>query len=321
MVNIEHFLSSEGVSQDILETTPFSQKALGKKRQYFRSQMKLLAALSQDINKDAQDIISQLFPPEALLFCLNSTQIGILDKKIMLDIMNNIYLKFHLLKALPTSLMPTIFTWNKDKKKVEGEGIEEENYDLEEHRMAERYKIFSLSYFNQDFEELDLALTENVENVAEEEEEGDKRKPNAFVKMQSVWAKNNLDEALDSLPNQQSPEVEKDTKEINIIRKMSLDITSSPARKGKKKKGNVYNMFKKGMKGLTRKNLLQKRDKHWKKVKENRNFLHEFVIHTLENPVSWESDLESLQFYIGFFQMLRFLLLRRFFDEDYNNHM
>ena len=270
--------------------------------------MKLLGALCQDINKEAQNTIKEIFPPETLLFCLNSPIIAILDKKIMLDLLNNLYLKYNLLNALPRSLMPTIFTLKKDKNNKVPVNMEKRNsygrtssqsvinqdhddddldvnYDLEEERIEERFKIFSLTYFNHDITDTEPKKKNNIEDSEVKEDEKEENE----IKIPNIWPKSEFD-------SQNNSEV-------------GAEIEKPPGRLLNK----VGNIFKR--------NLQQKRAKNWKKVKENRIQLHEFVITMLENIVDWDSNIDTLQFYVTFFETIRFLILRKFFDPNYNLHM
>ena len=303
-MDLSAFLSTDSKIENNLEKQEVKlNPRLNRKKKYFKAQLRLFTALTQNYNEHCQEIIRQLLPPELLIYCLNS-QINLKFKTLFMELLINLYIKYHLLSKPPVSLIPKVLLWNK------GEKADEILDDQRNKNISERIKLFSLTYFNKDFnikeqESFQIADDREIEEDLEAsniwdqepgeigEEVGRTKQP-----IQEFTTAQYMDIAL------QEPHL----KEVDIVLEQVII----------EKNTLKYSVIKEllGEDELRRKKL-----ENWPNIYKSRIGLHNFIISTLESPVSWSLKKVSLKFFVTYFKLLNLLMLRKFFSSDYNDYL
>ena len=156
-LNVEDFL----VGDDSLvrnEKYFENKKQYKSKVKYFRELIKLYTAMSEDYNKENQKLVSQLMPPEFLLYMINSSQISLWDKRKFMDLLVHLYINHYSMEIPGNSLMPEILVWNEYK-------VEE---TIDNQINEEKGKLFTLKTFEKKKKYLRLKAEQKA--AAEEEE-------------------------------------------------------------------------------------------------------------------------------------------------------
>ena len=204
-----------------------------------------------------------------------------------MDLLLNIYVKYHLLEQLPTVLVPRILLWHKSN-----EGNIKDDRKLEN---MERNKLFSLNYFHEEFE---FKECEYIINEIHE-----------YASQGALWG-----EGVD--------EIEEEVNERAM--QGDLDNPSPPSFQSPKHqitpKFKVFSVTIQQEK-LSLEELRDKKLTSWSSVYESRLQLHRFIITTLEESLTWNSSTLLLKFFRAFFKFMNSLIARKFFASDYNHYL
>ena len=277
---------------------------LNRKKKYFKAQLKLFIAFTQDYNDHCQEIIRQLLPPELLIYCLNS-QINLKFKTLFMELLINMYIKYHLLNKTPVSLCPKVLLWNKEK-------TDEILDDQRNKNVKEKLKLFSLTYFDKEFNFLEHESFQIVEEgeIEENKEEtvgdiwddeqgdiGDETGQEKHI-IKVTYEAEHIDTSLEDSSlkeediNLEQVEIEQNTLKYSVIKEL-----------------------------LGEDELRRKKLENWPNIYKSRIGLHNFIISSLESPVSWSLKKVSLRFFVTYFKLLNLLMLRKFFSSDYNDYL
>ena len=83
-------------------------KQLKNRVKYFRSLMKLYVALCTSQFKEGQKSVQNLMPPELLLHVLQDSRVPTDEKKIFMELLITLYLRYYRLPPVPSNLMPEV---------------------------------------------------------------------------------------------------------------------------------------------------------------------------------------------------------------------
>ena len=141
----------------IREDGQFKDKKKHKEKlEYFIEQINLFRAICEDANKEGQRVISQLIPVEFLLFMLNSKKLYIQEKRIFVELLQELYINHYALAVAQDSLMPEILLWRKaGAEKSLDTLFQEEKNKLFTHNLEDSISPFS-------FDESETPLNHNV---------------------------------------------------------------------------------------------------------------------------------------------------------------
>ena len=245
---------------------------LKKRRKYFKAELRLLTALTQDYNIECQQIIARLFPSELLVYCLNSRKISNNYKRLFIDLLYNLYLNYYLLGKPPKSFIPEVLSIYQEE-------------ELIQNRRLEKKKLFSLHYFNIQFNSEYENFEITYRNLINENKVVEDTRDNKFSILQR------------EMENQV-----KTKQPVKRPRTISAGIKTTINLKGDKSEKEKIADF-------------------YTNIYYTRVNLHKFVISVLQKPLNWESSLSDLKFYISFFKMLNLLILRKFFGQHYNDNL